>query len=603
MTGLKKSALQQTNNLRNDAMTYIDTTKALMNVAQGSEPADLVINGGRLFNVFTGELLDGFSVAVKHQKIAYVGRDPKNGIGDQTKIIHADGKTLIPGLIDGHTHIAWMFTAENFLKHAMTGGTTTIITEIFEPYPVCGNPGVIELMASLKDQPIKIFTVAPAMVSISHRTRGICAKDLQELLSRCDVLGLGESYWQGILQEPDLYLPEFKEALAFGKTIEGHSAGASEKKLNAYTAAGVSSCHEPIKANEALDRLRLGLHVMVREGSVRKELNEISKIKDAGVDLRRLTMVSDGLSPSGIIENGYMECIVQKAIDYGFKPEDAIRMATLNIAEHFSLDDRIGAIAPGRYADILIITDLETIQAEMVISSGKIIAQNGKCVVQPRSHAFSLSATNSVKLPKPLVASDFTVNTETRYPRQNVRVIEMTTDLVTREKVIELPVTNGCIDADVKNDILKISAIDRAIIPGDMFTGFIKGFGLESGAFACSASWDAADIIVVGTNDKDMAMAVNRIHELQGGVVVVNKGNILEELPLPIFGVMSDQPVEKIAARTKAIQKALADSRVLHPDPLLTIATLTSAAIPFFKICEEGYVRFKDGVTLGLFTD
>jgi adenine deaminase len=496
-----------------------------------------------------------------------------------------------------------MFTAENFLKYAMTGGTTTIVTEIFEPYPVCGNPGVLELLASLNDQPIKIFTVAPAMVSISHRTRGISTNNLKELLARDDVLGIGESYWQGVLQEPDVYLPAFKEALISGKTIEGHSAGASEKKLNAYIAAGVSSCHEPIKANEVIDRLRLGLCVMIREGSVRKELEEIAKIKDANVDLRRCTLVSDGLSPSGIQENGYMEAIVQKAIDLGFKPKDAIRMATLNIAEHFSLDGQIGAIAPGRYADILIVPDISTVTPETVISNGKIIAQNGKRLVDPRPHTFSHKARTSITLPRHLVPSDFNIKPINQNTIQHVRVIEMITDLVTREKVIDLPVLNGSIHADAENDLLKIAAIDRAIIPGDMFTGFIKGFGLKSGAFAFSATWDAADIIVIGTNDADMALAVNRIHKLQGGAVVIDQKNILEELPLPIFGVLSDQPIEEIAARSKRIQQVLASAGVPHPDPLLTIATLTSAAIPFFKICEEGYVHFKDGVTLGLFTD
>lgn len=580
-----------------------ETMKSLMNVARGTEPADLVITGGRLFNVFTGELLDGFTVAVKHGKIACVGRDPENGIGDETQIIHADGKTLIPGLIDGHTHIAWMFTPENFLKHAMTGGTTTIVTEIYDPCYVCGNPGALEFLAALEDQPIKFFAVAPAMVSISRRTRGISTKDLQALLSRDDVLGIGESYWQGVLQEPDIYLPEFEQARAMGKTIEGHSAGASEKKLNAYVAAGVSSCHEPIRAEEALDRLRLGMHVMVREGSVRKELKEIAKLKDTGVDLRRLTLVSDGLSPSGIMEDGYMESIVQKAIDYGFKPEDAIRMATLNIAEHFSLDGRIGAIAPGRDADILIIPGLDRIAPETVISNGKIIARNGKGLVEPRPYTFSAQAHHSIKLPRQLTASDFCVKAKKEVSLQKVRIIEMITDLVTREKIVELPVSDEKIAGDPARDIIKIAAIDRSIGPGEMFTGFIKGFGLRSGAFALSAAWDAVDIIVTGTRDADMAAAVNRIRELQGGVVVVDQGDIIEELPLPVFGILSDQPVEKIAARTRAICKALSARGVPHPDPLLTIATLTTAAIPFFKICEEGYVRFKDGVTLDLFAD
>ena len=175
-------------------MPCIKTTQSLMNVAAGTESADLVITGGRLFNVFTGELLDGFTVAVKHGKIAYVGPDPENGIGDETEVIDADGKTLIPGLIDGHTHIAWMFTPENFLKHAMTGGTTTIVTEIYDPCYVSGNPGALEFLAALKDQPIKIFAVAPAMVSISRRTRGIPTNDLQALLARDDVLEIGRAH-------------------------------------------------------------------------------------------------------------------------------------------------------------------------------------------------------------------------------------------------------------------------------------------------------------------------------------------------------------------------------------------------------------------------
>ncbi|MDO9263961.1 MAG: amidohydrolase family protein, partial [Desulfosalsimonadaceae bacterium] len=202
-------------------MNYLEKTTSLINVASGLEPADLVISGGRIFNVFTGELLDGFSVAIKHGRIAYVGIDPENGIGKDTTVIDASGKTLIPGLIDGHTHMAWMNTPEEFLKLAMTGGTTTIITEIFEPCPVAGITGILELLDAMQNQPVKIFATAPAMVSISWRTRGMSPQDLETLLLRPDVLGLGESYWQGVLQEPEIYLPQFEKTLAFRKTLEG----------------------------------------------------------------------------------------------------------------------------------------------------------------------------------------------------------------------------------------------------------------------------------------------------------------------------------------------------------------------------------------------
>jgi len=571
-----------------------------MRVAQGEKAADTIITNGRVFNVFTGEMLDGLTVTIKHGRIAYVGKDGKNGLGNKTRIIDAAGKTLIPGFIDGHTHVAWLYKPEEFLKIAMPGGTTTIITEIFEPYPVAGNAGAIELLDALHDQPIKFFATAPAMVSISRRTKGIKTEDLKLLLSRNDVLGLGESYWQGILQDPDTYLPAFAETLAHGKTLEGHSAGANEKKLNAYVATGISSCHEPIQMGEVLDRLRLGLYVMVREGSVRRELKAISQIKDSNADLRRLVLVSDGVSPAALMKNGYMEFIVQKAIDFGFKPKDAIRMATLNVAEHFSLDGQIGAIAPGRFADILIIPDIRTISPEIVISNGTIIAKNGKRMVEPRPHVFSKTSRNSIQFKRPLKQKDFAVMTDNQSSHQTFRIIELVTDLVTREQHTELPVLKGEIKGKISNDIIKIAAIDRAITPGDMFTGFIKGFGLTTGAIAFTATWDSADIIVVGADDADMALAVNHIYKMQGGAVVCDNGTISEELSLPIFGVISDLPIVNIVERTRAINDRVSKMGVPHPDPLLTLATLTTAAIPFFRICEEGYVNLKDGKTVGL---
>lgn len=578
-------------------------TQSLMRVALGTEAADLVITGARIFNVFTGELLDGLAVAVKHGRIAAISSLPGIGLGDGTKIIDARGRTLIPGFIDSHTHLAWMNTPAEFLSLALSGGVTTIITELLEPCPVAGVKGILELLAAMRCQPIQIFATAPAMVSISRRTLGMRHEDLETLLGQPDILGLGESYWQGVLQDPDMYLPQFASVLASGKTLEGHSAGASEAKLNAYAACGISSCHEPIKANEAIDRLRLGMYVMIREGSVRRDLGAIAAIRGAGVDLRRVILVSDGVSAPDLKTFGYMESIVQKAVDLGFRPEDAIRMATLNPAEHFCLSHRIGAIGPGRRADMILIPDLQTILPQTVISNGVVIAQDGKVLVRPRVHAFSSASKTTIRLPRPLVAGDFAVNAPTGQSVRAVRVLEMVTDLVTREAEARLPVMKGDIRADAGRDVLKIAAIDRAIVPGDRFVGFIKGFGLRTGALALSAAWDAADIIVIGENERDMAAAVNRILALQGGMVVCDGGDILAELALPVFGVISEEPVATVSAGLEAVNRTLHALGVPHPDPVKTAATLTSAAIPFFKICEEGYVRMKDGKTLGVFLD
>lgn len=576
--------------------------KDVMKVALGQKKADIAIVNASLLNVYTGELLDRTAICTKGEWIAYVGDNPAALIGKKTRVIDARGKTVIPGLIDGHTHLCWQYQVSEFLKYALKGGTTTIITETLEAYPVAGYKGVVDFLESLRNQPIKIYATAPVMVSISPNVRGIPKKELRQLLRRNDIIGLGETYWQAVLQESDRVLCLFKETGLSNKTVEGHSAGARGKKLMAYVVSGVSSCHEPITPEEVLERLRLGLHVMIREGSIRRDLSKISKIKESGVSLRRLSLVTDGISPQDLMEKGYMEYVVQKAIDCGFEPVAAIRMATLNIAEHFSLDGLVGGIAPGKYADLLIIPDIHTIQAQTVISNGQIIAAHGNLMVSPRKHLFSESSRNSVDVPEKLKPSDFSIQATSKTSPVNVRIIDLVTDLVTRERIIPLPIVEGEIGVDTNQDILKVAAIDRAHKPGKTFVGLISGFGLKSGAIASSSAWDTSDIVVVGTNGTDMAQAVNRIIDLKGGAVVCVGGKISAELPLPMMGIISDLTMEVLRQRIDFINALMTRLGFPYKDPLLTLITLTGAAIPHLRICEEGLVNLKDGKMLTLFT-
>jgi adenine deaminase len=281
----------------------------------------------------------------------------------------------------------------------------------------------------------------------------------------------------------------------------------------------------------------------------------------------------------------------------------AIQMATLNVAEHFKLDGFIGGIAPGRYADLVIIPDINTIAAQTVISNGQVVAQNGNLLLPTRRHQFSEQSLNSVQISGEFIPSDFIIKAAVAADQIKVRVIEMITDLVTAETEVTWPVTDGELKADVAQDIIKIAAIDRTHNPGKIFVGLIKGFGLKFGAMACSAAWDTSDIIVIGADDADMAAAVNRIKSLQGGSVVCNHGQILSELPLPIFGIVSDLPMETIAQKTQEITDAVSKLGVPFPDPFLTLITLTGAAIPYLRICEEGLVNLKDGKTVPLFID
>jgi adenine deaminase len=579
----------------------MDGARELTSVTMGKEKADLAIVNAAIVNVYTGELLDGYSVTGKGEWIAYVGDDPGDTIGPDTEILDAKGKTIIPGLIDGHAHLAWLSPISEFLQYAMLSGTTTIVTETMEPFAVLGYEGVVDFLASVREQPIKIFATAPSMASISKRARGISEKVARRLLLRDDIVGLGESYWQAVLQEPGEFLPIFTEAVRCGKRLEGHSAGARGRKLMAYMAQGISSCHEPVDAEEVLERLRLGIHVMVREGSVRKDLAPISRIKDAGVDLRRLILVSDGIAPGDLLEKGYMQSIVQKAIDCGFDPVHAIQMATINVAGYFFLDGIVGGIAPGKYADMLIIPDPKDITAECVISKGKIVAREGRLMVSPRKHVFSPRSLHSIHLLREMGPSDFSIPAQENASHVTVRVIEQATDLVTRELVTSVPVTDGEIRSDAGRDLLKVAAIDRRYSPGKTFVGLIKGFRLRAGAFACSAAWDTSDIIVVGENDEDMAGAVNRVYALQGGAVAYARGKILAEIPLPIFGIIADMPLAMLSRRMEELKGVVKDLGFPFDNPLLTLVTLTGAAIPFLRICEEGLVNLRDGRTVDLF--
>ena len=574
----------------------------LIKVAMGEEKADLVLQNGSLVNVYTGEILEEHSVAVKGERLAWVGKDAGHVVGPESTVIDCTGKFIIPGFIDGHTHLILFYKADQFLKYAMRGGTTTIITELMEIGFPLGYQGILEYLESLKDQPIKIFSVAPPMVTNSQRarSRAVNLEQIAELLKRDDILGLGETYWSAVIERDEKILNIFVETFKSGKIIAGHTAGARGNRVAAYAAGGVRSCHEPINAAEVVERLRLGLYVLIREGGIRKELAEISKIKDLQLDLRQLILTTDSITPEQVVEEGYLEAVVQKAIDLGFDPVCAIQMATINVAKYWNMDHLIGGIAPSKYADIIVLPDLRKIKAEYVISKGKILSKQGKLLIEPRKHTFPAWAHQSMQLTKNFGPEDFEINVKNVSDRVSVRVVEQITELVTKETIIEVPVQDGKIKVDLDKDLIKIAAVDFLAEELKMFVGLIKGFRMKKGAFASSMAWDLTNIVALGADEKDIAVAVNRILELQGGIVVCSNGKILAELPMSIGGYMSDLPIEEIVQNLKDIQKEASGLGIPFPDAELSLNTLTTAAIPFFRICEEGFYDLKNNRSVGL---
>jgi adenine deaminase len=582
--------------------TSKEKIKELMKVALGEALADLAIVNGDVVNVFTGEVINDNTVLIKGDTIAYVGRNAAKSIGPSTQVIDAKGKILIPGLIDGHTHVDEICPVSELVKCALKGSTTTIITEVSGIGSLLGYQGVLEFLKATRNQPVKIFITVPPVISTSPYTNesaAITPPEMRRLLRRNDVLGLGEPSWAQVNESNPRLLDIIALTVNAGKRVDGHSAGAKGNKLQAYITTGVSSCHEPITAEEILERLRLGLLVQIREGSVRKELGTVSQIKNEKIDFSRLAISADGVDPRQLANDGYMDFIVQKAIGYGFNPVLAIQMVTINIARHYGLDF-IGGIAPGKLADIVIIPELRTIRAEYVITNGKIAVRNNHVVIEPRTHSYPRSFYNSIRLKKDFSASDFTIQTNANRSTK-VRVIKQVSDLLTREEIIEMPVTEGRVRMDVSQDILKVAAIDRYWQPDKFALGLIRGFGLKRGAMATSTAWDCGHIIVVGANELDMARAVNRIRELKGGIVICAGGKVLTELPLPVAGLFSEESIEVIAAKLDDIQRTAEELGTRLPDIRLSLTILATPSIPFLRICEQGLFDLRQNKLVDFF--
>lgn len=570
-----------------------EQAQELVSVALGKTPADIVLTGGDLVNVYTGEVILKQDIAIKGDRIALIGKIDGHIIGPETQVVNVTGKVVIPGLTDFHNHL-WNYFGDlaDFAEIAAASGTTLVLTEAAELLLSLGLTGFHELTAAARRLPVRLFFAAPPHPTLSpgFQKRALSERDAARLLRRNDVLSLGETFWPFILNGDRRLLKLFDSAASYRKSIDGHSAGASGNRLQAYVAAGVSDCHEPISTGEALERARLGLYTLLRRGNVRNELPAMAGLLKAGIDLRRVCLVSDGVDPAYLGEHGYMNTAVQELIDLGFPPVTAIQMATLNPATCFGLDRELGGLAPGKCADIAVIPDIRTISPQMVLCRGKIVSENGRVTEPSPRYRFSHAIRSTVRLSRLADAADFDIPAD---GPATVRVISLETGLVTREEMVRLRPVAGQLAVDPARDLLKIAFIDRINEPGKTFTGFIRGFGLKHGAIATSTTWDLVGITIVGASESDMALAANRIRQLQGGLVVCAGGSILAELPLPVNGFLSDLTAPETAACLRAVQSAAEGLGSRLPSIHVTMMTLTSCSIPFIRICEAGYMDVK----------
>jgi adenine deaminase len=569
----------------NPFMREIEKRKILSEVALGNIPPDTVIINCTVFNVFTREFIKKQSIWIKDGMIAYVGPDQDPRREQNTEVIDADGMVLLPGLIDGHTHaVSARYGPEEFIKHLIPSGVTTVITETIELAAVVGKDGIEYLAKGMEGQPIRLYyTVAPLCgLTPSEEANALTNEEILPLLKNPHCVGIGEIYWSNIFldgKQGERVRRLASMALEMGKIVEGHTAGASGRKLQAYTSFGISSCHEPITEEEVLERLRIGYWVMIREGSIRKELEGVKGIFKKRIDFRRLTLVTDGVYPNDLLEEGYLDAALKKMMKLGVSPNIAYQMVTINVAEHFHLDHLIGSLSPGKLADLVIIPSKKEFLPQLVICGGRIIYRDGKSLVEPKKVFFPDHMFNTVRI------HDYTFPPVPK--KGKMRVMELVTRLVTKERVVDLE------NPEESKDVIMVLAMDR-LGSGKAFMGLLKGFGLERGAFATTMVWDMTDMIVVGCDTRSMETAIERLKEIRGGGVYAIGDRVIAELAAPLCGILSLKPMEDLGGEVKRVEDALKENGVKLESPTLTIDTLGTPAIPHLRITHNGYVRLKD---------
>ena len=575
-----------------------EVTQTLVNAAMGREKADVVIRNGTLVNVHTAEIQEGIDVAIKAGRVVLIG-DADHTIGDKTEVIDANGCYLLPGLMEGHVHIeSSMITPTQFARAVVPHGTTTVFIDNHELANVLGMEGVKLMMEEARGLPLKIYlavpSCVPALPGFEDAGAVIGPAEIEEAMRWDHVAGLGEMMnMPGVLAADEAVHSMLGATLGAGKVVTGHySISETEQGLQAYIAAGISSCHESTRKEDALAKLRLGMYVMLREGSAWRDLKEtIRAITETGVDSRHAMLVTDDTHSGTLINVGHMNHVVKRAIEEGLEPVRAVQMATINVAEYFRLGHDLGSISPGKCADIIFVRDLEKMQVDKVLVDGVLVAEGGRMRVELPEFTYPTSAQSSVRLARRLTKEDFVIRAPDGANRVTVRVIEVPEGpVVTRHLRIERPVVGGSVATSVQHDLLKVASVERHRATGQIGLGFVKGFHLQAGAVASTVAHDSHNLLIMGTNDADMAFAGNKLAEIGGGMVAVRDGEVLALVPLPIAGLMSQEAVEVVNEQVQALAQAWKELGCELVSPFMTMSILALPVIPELRITNRGLV-------------
>ena len=552
----------------------------LIAVARGSIPADLILANAKIVNTFSGEIEKG-NIAIYRDRIAGIG-DYKNA----KEVVDLKGKYVSPGLINGHVHIeSSMLHIARYAEAVVPRGVTGIVTDLHEIANVKGIAGIKYILSCAKSLPLNMYFMAPSCVPATHlETAGACltSDDMRHVLSFAETIGLGEMMnFPGVLFADGQVLA--KISASQDKVIDGHAPGLGDKDLNAYISSGITSDHESTKLAEAREKLRKGMYVMIREGSSEKNLEELLPLV-TDKTYKRCIFVVDDRSCSDLLNDGDIDAVVRKAIRLGLDPVRAIQLATINTAERFRIP-AVGAIAPGYMANIAVLSDLRKFKTEMVFHRGKLVARASAPLFTP-SVCANKQMTHTMKV-KPFGIEKLKINADTwHYP-----VIEIVPNQIITKSVNEKPkIYDGAIVSDTKRDILKLVVVERHKATGNIGLGLVKGFGIKRGALASSISHDSHNIVAVGTNDNDLYAAIKKVETLGGGLAVAADSKVLSTLPLPIAGLLSDQPLEQVVKKLEEVEKAAANLGSKLAAPFATLSFLALPVIPELRLTDKGLV-------------
>lgn len=579
----------------------IANLKEMIRAGRGIIPADTVVKGGNLVNVMTSEIYPA-DVAIYKDMIAAVG-DVTDYIGPDTKIIKADGKYLVPGLIDGHIHSECSkLSITSFAKAVVPCGTTSMISGLDEYISVSGLEGLKEVLAEVKQSPLKVFWGAPYKTPYTIPESTVSfnfTKEVHEEVQQWpECYGVWETVREFLQEEDENTLGAIEQAFKNRLPVFGCAPMARGNDLNGYLCGGVRLDHESYDHEEVVEKMRKGMHMLIRESSVTHFLAEnIRAVTEVNPYMaRRVSFCTDDVTATDVLEKGHLDNVVRLAIAAGVAPMTAIQMGTINSAEAYRIDHLVGSISPGRIADILLVDSPEEFHVETVITNGQLVAQNKKLTYDLKAPERSIVLKSELKCRK-TSKEDFEYKVDMENGTADVLSMDVQGPFVRKRRDVVLKVENNIVLPDPEQDVALVSVLERFGRNGNRSLAFCSGWNLKRGAMASSAAPDDNNLIVMGVNPEDMSTAVNYLIEQGGGQVVVADGEIIEFLPLPVGGIASDEEPEAIAAQEKKLNKAAQDLGSTLPEPLMYMFFLPITAIPDYAITDVGPVDYTNLTT------